>query len=155
LLMVATMELLQEAGLRLPKPIGQTVGIVGGLVIGESAVSAGLVSPVMVIVVALTAIASFAIPAYNLALTFRMIRFVVMFAAAIFGLYGVVLMFVAIFIHLANLTSLGVPYLTPFAPQLLNDWKDLLLRAPVTFMRKRPETGQPKDHIRMKTGDAP
>jgi spore germination protein len=155
LLMVATMELLQEAGLRLPKPIGQTVGIVGGLVIGESAVSAGLVSPVMVIVVALTAIASFAIPAYNLALTFRMIRFVVMFAAAIFGLYGVVLMFVAIFIHLANLTSLGVPYLTPFAPQLLNDWKDLLLRAPVTFMRKRPETGQPKDHIRMKTEDAP
>lgn len=155
LLMVATMELLQEAGLRLPKPIGQTVGIVGGLVIGESAVSAGLVSPVMVIVVALTAIASFAIPAYNLALTFRMIRFGVMFAAAVFGLYGVVLTFIAIFIHLANLTSLGVPYLTPFAPQLLHDWKDLVLRAPVTFMRKRPETAQPTDDTRMKTGDAP
>jgi spore germination protein len=83
LMMVTTMELLQEAGLRLPKPIGQTVGIVGGLVIGEAAVAAGIVSPVMVIVVAMTAIASFAIPAYNLALAFRLIRFIAMIGAAI------------------------------------------------------------------------
>lgn len=154
-MMVTTMELLQEAGLRLPKPIGQTVGIVGGLVIGEAAVSAGIVSPVMVIVVALTAIASFAIPAYNLALAFRLIRFLAMFGAAIFGLYGLVLIFIMIVIHLGNLTSFGLPYLTPFVPQLANDWKDLIVRVPITFFGKRPQMYQPKDQTRFETGDSP
>ncbi|MFP3390055.1 spore germination protein [Brevibacillus sp. SIMBA_040] len=154
LLMVTTMELLQEAGLRLPKPIGQTVGIVGGLVIGDAAVSAGIVSPVMVIVVALTAIASFAIPSYPLAIAFRMIRFLAMFAAAIFGIYGVVLSFIMIMIHLTNLTSIGYPYLAPFTPQMPQDWKDLILRAPITFLRKRPGSLHPKDETRTGTGDS-
>ncbi|MEK4342008.1 spore germination protein [Brevibacillus sp. FSL L8-0710] len=152
LIMVTTMELLQEAGLRLPKPIGQTVGIVGGLVIGEAAVSAGIVSPVMVIVVAITAIASFAIPSYNLAIAFRMIRFGAMLAAAMFGLYGVVLAFILIVIHLTNLTSIGVPYLAPLAPQLVSDWKDYILRAPITFFKKRPDMLQTKDKTRLKAG---
>lgn len=151
LLMVITMELLQEAGLRLPKPIGQTVGIVGGLVIGESAVSAGVVSPVMVIVIALTAIATFAIPAYPLALAFRIVRFFAMIGAAIFGLYGVVLSLIVIMIHLANLTSIGYPYLSQ--PQMPRDWRDLILRAPVTFLKKRPHTTNTQDQIRMRTGD--
>jgi spore germination protein len=151
LLMVITMELLQEAGLRLPRPIGQTVGIVGGLVIGESAVSAGVVSPVMVIVISLTAIASFAIPTYSLALALRIIRFFTMIAAAIFGLYGVVLSLIVIMIHLSNLTSLGYPYLSQ--PQLPKDWKDLILRAPVTFLKQRPRSVKTKDQTRMRTGD--
>ncbi|RNB53088.1 spore germination protein [Brevibacillus gelatini] len=154
IMMITTMELLQEAGLRLPKPIGQTVGIVGGLVIGDAAVSAGLVSPVMVIVVALTAISSFAIPAYHLAIAFRMIRFFAMFAAAIFGVYGVVLSLIAILIHLSNLTSIGHPYLAPFAPHMSKDWKDLILRAPVTFLKDRPEMLHAEDEIRMRTGDS-
>lgn len=153
LMMVTTMELLQEAGLRLPKPIGQTVGIVGGLVIGDAAVSAGIVSPVMVIVVALTAIASFAIPAYHLAIAFRMIRYLAMFAAAIFGVYGVVLSLIVIMIHLSNLTSIGYPYLAPLAPQMPRDWKDLILRAPVTFLKNRPKSLHPQDDTRMKSGD--
>lgn len=155
LMMVTTMELLQEAGLRLPKPIGQTVGIVGGLVIGDAAVSAGIVSPVMVIVVALTAIASFAIPAYHLAIAFRIIRYLAMIAAAIFGVYGVVLSLIVIMIHLSNLTSIGYPYLSPFAPQMPRDWKDLILRAPVTFLKTRPQSLHPKDETRMRTGDPP
>ncbi|WP_409347213.1 spore germination protein [Paenibacillus sp. MBLB4367] len=154
-LMVTTMELLQEAGIRLPRPIGQTVGIVGGLVIGEAAVSAGIVSPVMVIVVAMTAIASFAIPSYNMALAFRIIRFGVMMAAAMFGLYGVVLSFIVICIHLSNLQSFGVPYLTPFAPDLLKDWKDLILRSPIAALKKRPEMLQTVDKTRMGKGDSP
>lgn len=153
LMMITTMELLQEAGLRLPKPIGQTVGIVGGLVIGDAAVSAGIVSPVMVIVVALTAIASFAIPAYHLAIAFRMIRYLAMIAAAIFGVYGVVLSLIVIMIHLSNLTSIGYPYLSPFAPQMPRDWKDLILRAPVTFLKTRPQSLHPQDESRMRTGD--
>jgi len=155
LMMVITMELLQEAGIRLPRPIGQTIGIVGGLVIGEAAVSAGIVSPVMVIVVAATAIASFAIPAYNVAITFRIIRFVIMLAAAAFGLYGVVLSFIAICIHLANLKSVGVPYLTPFVPSLASDWKDLIFRAPITLHTKRPNLLQTKEIVRMDTGEQP
>ncbi len=155
MMMVVTMELLQEAGIRLPRPIGQTIGIVGGLVIGEAAVSAGIVSPVMVIVVAITAIASFAIPAYNMAITFRIIRFAIMIAAAVFGLFGVVLSFIAINIHLTNLKSFGVPYLTPFVPSLMSDWKDLILRAPITMLRKRPQMLHPQDQVRMKTGERP
>jgi len=153
-MMVTTMELLQEAGIRLPRPIGQTVGIVGGLVIGEAAVSAGIVSPVMVIVVALTAIASFAIPAYNVALAFRMIRYAVMIASAIFGLYGVVLTYIAINIHLTNLTSFGVPYTSPFAPGLIRDWKDIVLRAPITFLKTRPQMNRTQEESRMDTGDS-
>lgn len=152
-LMVATMELLQEAGIRLPRPIGQTVGIVGGLVIGEAAVSAGIVSPVMVIVVAMTAIASFAIPAYNMALAFRIVRFGIMVASAMFGLYGVVISFIVVCIHLSNLQSFGIPYLTPFAPELIKDWKDLILRAPIIALKKRPEMMQTNDKNRLKTGD--
>jgi spore germination protein len=145
LLMAVTMELLREAGARLPQTIGQTIGIVGGLVIGEAAVTAGIVSPVMVIVVAITAIASFSFPSYSTAIAFRMLRFTFMIAAAFLGLYGIVLVYIMINIHIVNLTSVGVPYSTPFAPGFLRDWKDLVLRVPGPMMTKRPEHMQTKD----------
>ncbi len=153
LIMTATMELLREAGLRLPTAIGQTIGIVGGLVIGEAAVSAGIVSPVMVIVVALNAIASFALPSYSIAISFRILQFWLMAAAAIFGLYGIILSYIMINIHIVNLMSFGVPYSTPFAPSFLSDWKDLVLRAPITMMKKRPVYTQPGDKKMMDKGD--
>ncbi|MFQ6734084.1 spore germination protein [Virgibacillus tibetensis] len=145
ILMGITMELLREAGARLPRSIGQTVGIVGGIVIGEAAVTAGVVSPVMVIIVALTAIASFTTPSYSIAISFRMIRFGFMVAAAVLGLYGIVLVYIMINIHIVNLKSIGVPYSTPFAPGFLEDWKDLILRAPVPMLTKRPRYMQTKD----------
>ncbi|AEI41074.1 spore germination protein [Paenibacillus mucilaginosus] len=147
-IMEITLELLREAGLRLPKPIGQTIGIVGGLVIGEAAVSAGIVSPIMVIVVAVTAIASFALPFYAFGITLRIIRFGIMIAASIFGLYGVIMCYILINIHLVNLRSFGVPYTAPFAPQLMEDWKDLVLRAPLVFLRERPRLMRDKDRQR-------
>ncbi|WP_040983952.1 spore germination protein [Oceanobacillus jeddahense] len=153
LLMTATMELLREAGIRLPNAIGQTIGIVGGLVIGEAAVSAGLVSPVMVIVVALNAIASFALPSYAIAISFRILQFGLMFAAAIFGLYGIILGYIMINVHIVNLMSFGVPYSTNFAPNFKSDWKDLVLRAPITMMKKRPVFLQTKDRKLMDKGD--
>jgi len=147
LLMVVTMELLQEAGARLPQTIGQTIGIVGGLVIGEAAVQAGIVSPIMVIVIALTAIANFAIPSYSVAIAFRIIRFGFMFAAAAFGLYGVILVYIMVNIHLVNLKSFGVPYTSPFAPFFKNDWNDVIIRSPVQMVKKRPTYLQTEDDI--------
>ncbi|MDF2658903.1 MAG: spore germination protein [Paenibacillus sp.] len=149
ILMEATLELLREAGIRLPKPIGQTIGIVGGLVIGEAAVQAGVVSPIMVIVVAVTAISSFTIPSYSAGIAFRMLRFATMIASAILGLYGIVLMFIMITIHLLRLYSFGVPYSAPFAPSLRGDWQDLFIRAPITVLTRRPRFMQTRDEDRV------
>ncbi|MFD2629595.1 spore germination protein [Oceanobacillus kapialis] len=145
IIMGFTMELLREAGARLPKTIGQTIGIVGGLVIGEAAVSAGIVSPIMVIVVALTAVASFTIPLYSVAISFRLLRFGFMLAAAVLGLYGIVLVYIMINIHIVNLKSMGIPYSTPFAPTFIKDWRDMVLRAPIPMLNKRPESLKSKD----------
>ncbi|WP_027088258.1 spore germination protein [Cohnella panacarvi] len=150
LLMEVTLELLREAGIRLPKPIGQTIGIVGGLVIGEAAVAAGIVSPIMVIIVSITAITSFALPAYSFAISLRLLRFFIMLCAAVFGLYGIILAYIAINVHVVNLQSFGVPYTTPIAPTFLQDWKDFLFRAPVMQMSKRPEMMQTVENKRMK-----
>jgi len=147
-MMEATLELLREAGIRLPKPIGQTIGIVGGLVIGEAAVSAGIVSPIMVIFVAITAIASFTLPAYSFAISLRIIRFAIMLAAGMFGIYGIVLAFIMISIHLVNLKSFGMPYSVPIAPMFLRDWKQYVVRAPVVQMDERPEMLEPQDKNR-------
>jgi len=87
--MVVTLEILQEAGIRLPKVVGQTVSIVGGLVIGQAVVQAGLISPIMVIIISLTAIASFAIPSYSLSLASRVLRVIFMILAAVLGAFGI------------------------------------------------------------------
>lgn len=150
-MMEVTLELLREAGLRLPKPIGQTIGIVGGLVIGESAVQAGIVSPVMVIVVSVTAIASFAVPSYSAGIAFRMLRFVTMLTASIFGLYGIILTYIMINVHLARLKSFGIPYTAPFSPNFKHDLMDLVIRAPLIMLSRRPKFMQTEDEKRMDT----
>src|SRR5690606_6985596 len=110
------LELFREAGTRLPGPIGQTVGIVGALIIGEAAVRAGLVSPTLVTVVASTAIANFVIPSQSFANSVRLLRFPLMFLSGILGLFGLVMGLIAIVGHLATLKSFGVNYLAPYAP---------------------------------------
>lgn len=148
LIMEISIEILREAGLRLPKPIGPAMGIVGGLIIGEAAVQAGIISPIMVIVVAITAISSFTIPQYSTGISFRMLRFVAMFSAALFGLYGVILFFLFLCSHMVKLKSFGVPYASPAVPYRLNDWKDFLVRMPLMLMKRRPEMMKTKDPIR-------
>ncbi|WP_337101480.1 spore germination protein [Paenibacillus sp. YIM B09110] len=150
LLMEFTLEILREAGVRLPKPIGQTISIVGGLVIGDAAVAAGIVSPLMVIVVAVTAIASFTLPSYSFGIITRILRFFVMLAASIFGLFGIILAFLMISIHVVNLKSFGVPYSAPLSPMFLKDWNDFIWRAPVTFQKDRPQMLHTEDRTRMK-----
>lgn len=138
LIMEITFEALREAGIRIPKPIGQTVSIIGALVIGQSAVQAGIVSAPMVIVVSITGIASFIIPHFDLGLTFRLLRFPVMFLATSFGLYGIIIAIILIYIHLVSLRSFGMPYLSPTAPLVTSDLKDVLVRAPHWLMKNRP-----------------
>lgn len=147
-LMAITMELLREAGIRLPKPIGQTIGIVGGLVIGEAAVQAGVVSTIMVIIIAITAISSFALPAYSIAITYRILLFGFIVGGSFMGLYGIALGVIMLFIHISNLTSLGIPYTTPFAPLIFSDWRDIIIRAPVAGLTRRPKYLSTKDRQR-------
>ncbi|WP_438449027.1 spore germination protein [Gorillibacterium sp. sgz5001074] len=137
LMMEFTFEILREAGIRLPRPIGQAVSIVGALVIGQAAVQAGLVSYAMVIVVSLTGIMSFVIPSYNLAISLRLLRFGFMFIGATLGLYGVLLGMLAVLIHIASLRSFGVPYLSPIAPVRLQAWEDTGARFPWNRLAKR------------------
>lgn len=138
LMMEITFEAIREAGLRLPKQVGAAVSIVGALVIGESAVTAGIVSAPMVIVVAITGIASFTIPRYSASTAIRMLRFPMILLAGTLGLLGIMLGIITIIIHLSTLRSFGVPYLSPMAPMNGPDMKDVLIRAPWWKMNTRP-----------------
>ena len=116
LIMEIAFELIREAGLRVPSPIGPTIGIVGALILGEAAVSANIVSPILIIVVAITGICSFAIPDFSLSFTLRFFRFLYIILGYLCGLLGIGL---GIYIHsiiLSNLKSFGVPYLSHYLP---------------------------------------
>lgn len=138
LAMEVTFEILREAGVRMPKAIGQSISIVGTLVIGQAAVEAGLVSAAMVIIVSITAISNFIIPAFNLAISVRMIRFGFMGLAASFGLYGIFIGLVALVLHLCSLRSFGMPFMAPFAPFILQEQKDTIFRLPQWALLTRP-----------------
>lgn len=129
-------ELLREAGARLPRQIGATISIVGALVIGEAAISAGIASPTMVVVVALTGIASFAIPQYNMATALRIIKIPLMILSTFLGGFGLMIGYLWLLLHLTSLRSLGQPYLNPLAPLRPNQLLDTVMRAPLkTLMR--------------------
>ncbi|RAK22283.1 spore germination protein KA [Anoxybacillus vitaminiphilus] len=138
LLMELTFEILREAGTRMPRAVGQAISIVGALVIGEAAVQAGLVSPVMVIVVSITAISSFISPTFNMAISIRILRFLFMGLAASFGFFGIILGMIALVLHLTSLRSFGIPYMSPLAPFFLSGQKDSLIRMPRWMMLRRP-----------------
>ncbi|MCT6925038.1 spore germination protein [Metasolibacillus sp.] len=138
LIMEIAFEILREAGLRMPRTIGPAVSIVGTLVIGQAAVEAGVVSAVTVIIVALTAICSFLFPSYGLSNSIRILRFPFILLAGGFGLFGVMIATLALVLHLCSLRSFGVPYLSPFAPLILEDQKDAVLLFPRKFLTKRP-----------------
>lgn len=155
LIMELTFEILREAGIRMPRAVGQTVSIVGALVIGQAAVEAGLVSNVLVIVVALTAIASFVSPIYNFSISTRLLRFIIILMAAGLGLYGVLLALIVMVIHLVSLRSFGVPYLSPVAPLTATDQADVFVRFPIWFNKKRPTYLRTKSPIKQKGGHKP
>jgi hypothetical protein len=140
-------ELLREAGARLPTKVGQTIGIVGGIVLGTASVEAGITSNILLIFVALAALASFTTPIYAMGNTIRMLRFPFLLFALWFGLLGIVLCFCFLMTHLLRLTSLGRPFLEPIYPPRTIDMKDSFIRLPFSFMSKRPQqlrTKRPK-----------
>ncbi|WP_209122540.1 spore germination protein [Alkalihalobacillus sp. BA299] len=143
-----TIELLREAGARLPTKVGQTIGIVGGIVIGQASVEAGLTSNILLIIVALSALASFTTPVYQMGNTIRIIRFPYMVAAALFGGVGIVICLLFTIAHLIRLTSLGRPYLEPVYPLRIKDWKDAFFRLPFPFFSSRPVLMRPRDSKR-------
>ncbi len=139
LLMESIFEVLREAGLRLPRSIGSAISIVGALVLGEAAINAGLVSPPMVVIVALTAIASFTAPSYALASSARMLRYFFILLAGALGLYGILIGFILSLVHLCSLRSFGQPYMQPYAPLIWSDLKDSIVRHNLWNQVKRPK----------------
>ncbi len=137
LFMQLTFEVVREAGLRMPKAIGNALTIVGTLVIGQAAVQAGLVGALMVIVVAFTALTTFILPNYTFMQVFRYGNFPMMILASMFGLMGILVGLLFLLAHLCSLRSFGVPFLSPVSPFAKEGWKDTFIRAPWWFMKKR------------------
>ncbi|SCY76949.1 spore germination protein [Alkaliphilus peptidifermentans] len=136
LVMLTLFEILREAGVRMPRPIGQAVSIVGALVIGEAAVAAGIVGAPMVIVTALTAISSFIVP--SVADIATLLRFAFLLLSGITGLFSLVLGSLFVLVHAVSLRSFGIPYLAPVAPFFLQDMKDFFARFPLWALNNRP-----------------
>lgn len=153
LVMGIIFEILREAGVRLPRAVGQAISIVGALVIGEAAVSAGLIGAPMVIVIAITAITAFVVPALSDAVA--LIRLALTILAGFVGSYGIIWSFAAILLHICSLRSFGVPYLSPLAPTTLGDLKDVLVRAPLWSMPTRPRVIGWHEPERQKAGLKP
>lgn len=155
LIMEITFEALREAGIRLPRQVGSAVSIVGVLVIGESAVRAGIVSAPLVIVVSLTGIASFTMPRYSLGIAIRLLRFPIIILAGTLGLYGIALGLVAVLFHVNSLHSFGVPFFAPVTPLVPENLKDVFVRAPLWSRIFRPRYIAYKNSQRLALGQKP
>lgn len=148
--MLLIFEIIRESGLRMPKPIGQAVSIVGALILGQAAVDAGLVGIPVVVVVALVGIAAFPISPLTEAISILRILFVI--AGSTLGLFGMLVLFMVILGHIASLRSFGIPYAAPIFPININDWKDALFRFPLWLLGRRPVTINSPNVIRQKWG---
>ena len=127
-------ELLREASISMPSNIGSTISIVGGIIIGETAIVAGLASPLLVIIIAISAITSFTIPVYTMVISLRVVRFFVLFLASFFGFFGLIIAMIMIFTHLVSLKSLGKNYLFPLAPMRPKRWGRDILQLPQRWL---------------------
>jgi spore germination protein KA len=136
--MLIAFEVLVEAGIRLPKAIGQAVSIVGAVVVGQAAVDAKLVSPAVIVIIAITAISSFTMPNQDLSNALRLWRFVFVLISSVIGLFGLSLAAIVLLNHLAAIETFGVPYLTPYVGQEGRQLQDSLFRFPFSSHKTRP-----------------
>lgn len=141
-------ELLRESGARLPTKVGQTIGIVGGVVIGTAAVEAGITSNVLIIVVALSALASYTAPNYVMGAAIRVIRIPFIFLAGLLGIIGIMFGGCLLIIHLLKLSSLGRPYLSPVYPFRWKDLNKVFIRLTPSLQSERFRSYRPKDKYR-------
>lgn len=152
ILMEISFELLREAGIRLPGAMGNTIGIVGGLIIGQAAVDANLVSPIVVILVAFTALCSFAVPNEEFAFAFRILKFYIIILSAWLGYFGFLIGVLTVLIHLSKLKSFGIPYLMPFVGAELSGYEDewdSIVRRPLRTLTKRPIYARKQERIKL------
>ena len=133
--------------------VGQAVSIVGALVIGEAAVAAGIVSDFTVIVIAITAVSSFVIPAQTDSAS--MLRYILLILGGVMGGYGIIIGLICALVHLATLRSFGTPYLSPLAPLVRRDLKDTFIRVPIWGMATRPEDIGAQESKRQSSGLKP
>nr|WP_238458140.1 spore germination protein [Alkalihalobacterium alkalinitrilicum] len=138
LLMLITLEIIKEASLRMPTKTSQTLGVIGGIVVGQAAVEAGFASKVLIVLMGISAIAFFLVPNYLMTKANVLIQFSLLLLASFMGIFGLMLGAVVALAHLNSLTSLKQPYLAPFAPFYWKDWIDLFIRGPLTWMTTRP-----------------
>ncbi len=138
IMLEVSFELIREGGIRVPGVIGNTLGIVGALILGQAAVAAGLVSPILIIIVAVTGIGSFTIPNYSLSIGIRIARFIIVIFGAIAGFFGVSLAIVGLALIASNMKSFGVPFLSPIAPKTMVN-PDVIFRQPIWKHKIRPD----------------
>ncbi|MGI6576296.1 MAG: spore germination protein [bacterium] len=148
-------EVLREAGVRLPRAIGPAISIVGALVLGEAAIRAGFVSPVMIIVVALTAIASFTVPVFSIGISGRLLRFGFIILGGVLGLFGIQIGAILMMLHLCSLRSFGIPYFSPAGPLIWSEWKDFIFRHWRWGLTTRPKLMGFREPIRGEAGLMP
>jgi len=132
-------DLLRESGSRMPKSLGSPLSFLGAIIIGQSAVEAGLVTPIIVIIVTITGLSTFAIPSYDLNLTITVLRYINIFAAILGGLFGLTIAFIILMTHLVSLRSFGVSYLSPYSPLSIPGMRDSLYRSTITKIFKRKQ----------------
>ncbi|MCM3570969.1 spore germination protein [Neobacillus mesonae] len=149
LMMEIAFELIREAGLRVPSPIGPTIGIVGALILGQAAVQANVISPIVIIVIALSGLSSFIISDTSLNFAIRLSRFLFIFAAGFIGIYGFGALIVLGLFYLTSLKSFGVPYFAPMTPHFFSS-KDLIIRHVPMKERFRPGYLKPKDMVKQR-----
>jgi len=135
-LMTILFEIVREAGIRMPRQVGQALSIVGALILGQVSVQAGLISAPTIIAVSLSAIATFMItPITDVA---SVLRIALIVPTSLFGFFGLVMVLLGICTHVVCLTSIGEPYMAPFAPFHFADWRDTMIRVPLRWFRRRP-----------------
>ncbi|WP_099352316.1 spore germination protein [Fredinandcohnia onubensis] len=144
IMMEIAFELIREAGLRVPNPIGPTIGIVGALILGQAAVQANIVSPIVVIVVALGGLCSFTISDVSMNFAIRIVRFAFILSAGFFGIYGMTAMFTIGLFYMVSIKTFGVPYLSPMSPKYKSS-EDTIIRKILKNERLRPGYLKPKD----------
>lgn len=146
--LLLSFEILIEAGLRLPKAVGTAMSILGGIVVGQSAVSANIVSPLVVVIVSLAGIAGFVVPNQDLSNGIRVIRFIFSLLAAVSGFFGLTVGIIILLIHLCSLDNYGVAYLSPFVDVDESNNKDTFFRFPTNYFKKRPQKIAPENNIK-------
>ena len=147
MIMLIAFELIREGGVRIPGMLGPTIGIVGAIVLGQAAVAAKIVSPLMIIVVAVSGLASFTIPEYRLGLALRVLNFLFVAIASVFGLVGIAVGILLMTAILGNMKSFGAPFLGPVAPRA-NLGADFIVRGPIENQQQRPDILNTKDPTR-------